>query len=326
MSHPREAGVTEGMEGQEAAFLDALARGRLHHAWLLTGPEGVGKASFAYRAARRLLGGRPNADYGVLGTAPDDPVAKLVAAQAHPDLVVLEREVVNGKQKKSIGVDAARDLPAFFSQTPSLAPYRVVIVDPADDLTEPAENALLKTLEEPPERGVLFLVSHAPGGLLPTIRSRCRRLGFPPWPEEVVAAFVHARTGVAQDVAHRAARLAGGAPGRALSSLSDGGLELDAAAEDLLAGLPRVDGTAVAALADRFRGAEGLERFLSFFERLGGHLRLRAEAASGDPAAAARWAGAWEMTQTRAAEAEAVNLDRADVLWTTVASLRRLAA
>lgn len=326
MTHPRDNETVEGMADQERAFLDALKRGRLHHAWLLTGPEGVGKASFAYRAARRLLGARPDPERGLLGTAPDDAVGRLVSAQAHPDLIVLEREVVNGKLKKSIGVDAARDLPAFFSQTPSLAQHRVAIVDSADDLTPEAENGLLKTLEEPPPRGVLFLVSHAPGGLLATIRSRCRRLGFPPWPEDEVARFLHARTGLPQDAAHRAARLSGGAPGRALSALTDGGLELDAAAEDLIRTLPRVDPAAVSALADRFRGGEGLARFVSFFEHLGSHLRVRAEAMSAEPSMSARWAEAWTEVQARVVQAEALNLDRADVLWTTVAGLRRLAS
>jgi DNA polymerase-3 subunit delta' len=106
----------------------------------------------------------------------------------------------------------------------------VAIVDSADDLNETSENALLKTLEEPPPRGVLLLVSHAPGALLPTIRSRCRRLRVPPWPEEAVARFVHARTGAPQERAHRAAALAGGAPGRGLAAMDDGGLELDALA------------------------------------------------------------------------------------------------
>lgn len=325
MTHPRESGALQGVEVLEQAFLDAWSRGRLHHAWLLTGPEGVGKASFAYRASRRLLGAVPDPTRGPLGAAWDDPVARLVAAQAHPDLAVLEREVVKGKLKQSIGIDAARDLPAFFSQTPSMAPYRVAIIDTADDLTESAENGLLKTLEEPPARGVLFLVSHAPGALLPTIRSRCRRLAFPPWSEAAVAAFVHERTGVAQDVARRAARLSAGAPGRALSALSDGALELDAAAEDLVRALPRVDLAAISALTDRFRGAEGLDRFLSFFDRLAGHLRERAEAASGSPREAARWAQAWEDVNARAERSAAVNLDRADALWTTVAALKRLA-
>ena len=323
MTHPREAVALERVERQDAAFLDALARGRLHHAWLLTGPEGVGKASWAYRAARRLLGGATVG--GGLDPAPDDAVGRLVVSQSHPDLMVLERETTaEGRLKRDIPVDAARQLPEFFARTPALAPYRVAIIDSADDLNVNAANALLKTLEEPPPRGVLLLVTHASGGLLATIRSRCRRLGFPPWPDAEVARFVHARTGVAQEIAHQAAALSAGAPGRALAALCDGGLEFDAAAADLVNGLPALDPGALSALADRFRGGEGLGRFLNYFERLGGHVQRRAEAAP--PAQAALWSEAWVECERLAREAAALNLDRTDVLWTTAARLRRLAA
>src|SRR5208337_1079838 len=100
--HPRDAARLEGLEGPEQAFLDALERGRLHHAWLLVGPEGVGKATFAYRAARRLLGARPDPEYGVLGANPDDPVCRQFAGRAHSDLMVLEREAEDGKPRKTI--------------------------------------------------------------------------------------------------------------------------------------------------------------------------------------------------------------------------------
>ena len=176
--HPRDRFDLIPDAAAEAAFLDAFDKGRLHHAWLLCGVEGSGKATFAYRAARRLLGAAPDPGRGLLGTRPDDPVAQLTVAQSHPDLLVLERAVEGGKTKKSISVDQARDLPEFFSKSPSQAKYRVAIIDAADDLNLNAANALLKVLEEPPERGVLFLVTHAPGRLLATIRSRCSRLAL----------------------------------------------------------------------------------------------------------------------------------------------------
>ena len=180
--HPRDRFDLVPDVAAEEAFLDALNRGRLHHAWLLCGVEGSGKATFAYRAARRLLGAAPDPARGPLGAAPYDPVSQLVSAQSHPDLLVLERLVEGGKQKKTISVDQARDLPGFFAKSPSQAQYRVAIIDAADDLNVNAANALLKILEEPPERGVLLLATHAPGRLLATIRSRCRRLSFPIWP------------------------------------------------------------------------------------------------------------------------------------------------
>jgi DNA polymerase III subunit delta' len=118
----------------ETAFLDAWERGRLHHAWLLCGVEGTGKATFAYRAARRLLGAAADPASGPLGARRDDPVSRLISAQSHPDLLVLERLIEGGKTKKSISVDQSRELPEFFSKSPSQAQFRVAIIDAADDL------------------------------------------------------------------------------------------------------------------------------------------------------------------------------------------------
>src|SRR5688572_26094901 len=125
LPHPREVFRLQGHEAAEAAFEDARARGRLHHAWLLTGPEGVGKATFAYRAARRLLGAPPNDAYGPLGASPDHPVSRQIIARSHPDLMVIERIGEDGKLRKVIPVDDARKLSEFFSKSPASAPHRV---------------------------------------------------------------------------------------------------------------------------------------------------------------------------------------------------------
>src|ERR1700755_3451457 len=193
VAHPREVFELQGHEGPEAEFESARARGRLHHAWLLTGPEGVGKATFAYRAARRLLGAPPEPQRGVLGSDPHHPVSRQVAARSHPDLMVLEREGPDGKPRKVIPVEEARRLAEFFSKSPASAPHRVAIIDAMDDLNVNAANAILKTLEEPPPSGVLLMVSHSPGRLLPTIRSRCRRLAFHGLGLEAAADFVSSR-------------------------------------------------------------------------------------------------------------------------------------
>src|SRR6202161_2881034 len=109
--HPRDSYTLEGIEATALEFEQALARGRLHHAWLLVGPEGVGKASFAYRAARRLLGARPAPQFARLGADPDDPVFRQAAGRAHPDLMVLERDDPDSKARRSIPVEEARGLP-----------------------------------------------------------------------------------------------------------------------------------------------------------------------------------------------------------------------
>jgi DNA polymerase-3 subunit delta' len=157
--HPREVFALVGHAPAEAQFEAARSRGRLHHAWLLTGPEGAGKATFAYRAARRLLGAPADEGFGILGADPDHPVSRQVMARSHPDLLVLEREGPDGKPRKVIPVEEARRLAEFFSKSPASAPHRVAIVDAADDLNVNAANAILKTLEEPPPAGVLLMVA-----------------------------------------------------------------------------------------------------------------------------------------------------------------------
>lgn len=326
--HPRETYDAEGLEGPEAAFLDAFQRGRLHHAWLLTGPEGVGKATFAYRAARRLLGAAPDPALGLLGAKADDPVSRQVAARSHPDLMVLELQSEDGKPRKVIPVDEARRLPEFFSKAPAAAPYRVAIIDAVDDLNVNAANAVLKTLEEPPERGVLFLVSHQPGRLLATIRSRCRRLAFAPLAEEAVVRLLADRAAIPEGEGTRLARMAHGAPGLALRLAAAGALQMDAAAHEILRGLPRPDNAALLALADTFRGAEGAERFELLFTRLADqvHEMAAGQALTGVGQGLDRWAQAWELLVRLPAEAEALNLDRADVFWTAMRELRAAAA
>ena len=171
--------------GQDRAvgqFSDAWKRGALHHAWLLAGPKGVGKATFAREAATRVLADAagPPVDAPGLETPEDHRIAKLVEAGSHPDLRWLER-LVNDKTNnlaRNITVDQVRSLGDLFDLTPALSPWRVVVIDSIDDLEKSAANALLKMLEEPPANTIFFLVSHSPGRLLPTIRSRCRRLDF----------------------------------------------------------------------------------------------------------------------------------------------------
>ena len=292
--HPRDVFDLVGQEAAEAAFEDARARGRLHHAWLISGPQGLGKATFAFRIARRLLGAAPDPRHGLLGAAPQDPVSRLVAQDAHPDLMVVDRTDSDGKVRREILVEEVRRLNEFFSKSPASAPYRVAIVDAADDLNRNAANALLKTLEEPPPRGVILLVCHAPGRLIRTIRSRCRTLKLAPLPEAAVADFVARRTDADPEQALRLARMSGGAPGRALALASEGALEMDDAARTLLQGLPELDRTLALSLTDRFRGGEGARSFALLTERLAARVHdlvlRRAEEGIGGLDA---WAEAW---------------------------------
>ena len=171
--------------GQDRAveqFANAWASRKLHHAWLLAGPKGVGKASFAHAAARRVLAEAAGPPFALSGIeSPDEhPIVRLVEAGSHPDMRSLERLVneKTGNLARNISVDQVRELGEFMSMTAALSPWRVAVIDTVDDLETSGANALLKMLEEPPPNTLFFLVSHAPGRLLPTIRSRCRRLDF----------------------------------------------------------------------------------------------------------------------------------------------------
>ena len=172
-----------GQEKAVGAFAGAWTSRRLHHAWLLAGPKGVGKATFARAAAARVLceAAGPAVDLPGLETPPDHPVAKLIGAGSHPDLLWIER-IENPKKPgtlfKNIIVDQVREVGRALNLTTSLSPWRAIVFDTADELEGAGANALLKMLEEPPANTLFFLVSHAPGRLLPTIRSRCRRLDF----------------------------------------------------------------------------------------------------------------------------------------------------
>ncbi|HEX7854393.1 MAG TPA: DNA polymerase III subunit delta' [Sphingobium sp.] len=228
-----------GWRGQERAIaelLAALGGERLHHAWLLGGPAGVGKAGIALDFAKRLLGAAadPLAGQGELAVAKDDRHGNLIDAGTHPDLIRiarLNRDAKKGEAPtlaRNISVDQIRSLSRFLHLAPSMADRRVVLIDAAEDMERGAANALLKNLEEPPSGTVFLLISHAPGRLLPTIRSRCRYVHFQPLDDaqmnNVLASIVPDLPATDRQALIRGAE---GAPGRALAmrELDIAGLE-----------------------------------------------------------------------------------------------------
>lgn len=321
--HPRDRYDLVPDAEAEVAFLDALERGRLHHAWLLCGPEGRGKATFAHRAARRLLGAAPDPSRGPLGAHPDDPVSRLVSARSHPDLLVLERAVEGGKTKRNISVDQARDLPEFFSKSPARAGRRVAIVDAADDLNANAANAILKTLEEPPPSGILLLVCHAPGRLIPTIRSRCRRLTFRPWTEAAIADLLRNTVGLDLAEARAVAATSGGSPGAALEAIGDEARAAGDLARRWVSTPGPLDRSERLALQGTLRGAEGAVRFEAMMDHLAAAVRDRALAGG---ARAADWADLWSRLTEWPDRAAGLNLDRGDVLASALNDLERTKA
>lgn len=289
-----------GCDAAEQAFLTAWNAGRLHHAWLLSGPPGVGKASFGYRVLRFLMTRPPDGGAGLfgdgpeaalgpvggLGVAEDDPVARRVELGGHPGVAVLRRGW-NEKTKKfrtAISVEDVRALAELFHLSAADGGWRAALIDPADELNANAANALLKLLEEPPERALFLLVSHAPGRLPPTIRSRCRRLQFRPLTTaDAAVAMTAAAPEIDPSAAQALARLTNGAPGEALRLHALGGLDAYGKALALIAGLPSIDRSMLAATMGAYGGRDGAERLRGFARLLRLALERLARAGAGAP-------------------------------------------
>src|SRR5258708_15914867 len=184
--HAREASIWAGHREAEAALLDAYRSGRIPHAWLIGGPQGIGKATLAYQMALFVLAQRNPTASDVQGAHrrwvdPSEAVARHVAAGAHGGLLTLERTLNDrGVMRTVITVDETRKTISFFGSTAAIEGWRVCIVDTVDELNPNAANALLKILEEPPRQSLFLLISHAPARVLPPIQSRCRKLPFRP--------------------------------------------------------------------------------------------------------------------------------------------------
>jgi DNA polymerase-3 subunit delta' len=272
-----------GHDEQVTAFLDAARSGRMHHAWLLAGPPGIGKAGFAQAAARWLLADAagPAVPKDRLVVPDDHPIAALLDAGSHPDFKLLHRlpKASSEELARSITVDQVRGLQPLFATTPSLSPRRVVLIDAIDDLERSAANALLKNLEEPPAGTIFLLVSHAPGRLLPTIRSRCRLLRFSPLEDDVLRVALRRALPEAEEAEIDAlVAVADGAPGNALRFAGLDIAGLDAAIEKLA-----VHGDTSNALRTALGRTLGLknahERYEAFLERAPS--RIAAEARRG---------------------------------------------
>lgn len=280
--HPRLNDRLLGHENAEEMLASAIADGNLHHGWILAGPPGIGKATLAYRLARRLLQGDDGG--GLFGGTPvglhvdrESPTFAEVASGSHPNLLQLTRgwDFKTKKYRTAIVVDDVRRLTAFLGQRANRAGRRVVIIDAADDLNNNAENALLKPLEEPPADTVFILVSHQPGGLLPTIRSRCRRLDLrPPTPDEALNVLKHQAPEVEEGDAARLLALSDSAPGGAIRLHLSGGLELYGLLIRLFDGLPNHSHEVVQKItAGMERGADSERRFDLFCDLLEGLIR-----------------------------------------------------
>jgi DNA polymerase-3 subunit delta' len=305
--------VIVGQDKAVEQFASAWAGRKLHHAWLLAGPRGVGKATFAHAAARRVLAdaaGRPVDLPGV--EAPDDhPIVKLVDAGSHPDMRWLKRLVneKTGNLNRNIKIEQIRELGEFMALSAALSDWRVAVIDSVDDLEGPSANALLKMLEEPPPNTLFFLVSHAPGRLLPTIRSRCRRLQFDPLDDAAMTSILEARSsGLNEAERKRIIAMSFGSAGRALAFAELGLAKLE---EQALAILRQGDPTNArrSELAIELGKKAAAERYAAFLELAPSLIAREARALRGP--ALERALDAYAKTRELATVAPRVSLDPA---------------
>lgn len=355
---PRHNFYLEGHEAAEKPFLDAFNADKMHHAWLITGPKGIGKATLAYKMARFMLHHKPEEEEGPglfgdvlekvrlesLTTDPESPVNKLISASSHGDLVVVERRYDEKKNKTNaeIVVDDVRKLQNFYNKTSTEGGWRIVIIDSADEMNRASANALLKMLEEPPKNSLLILLAHAPGKLLPTIKSRCRQMRLKPLGSEHVNHILTQQfPDLSVDEIAGYSILCNGSPGYGATLVQNDGLALYKKMLELLATMPKLDIPLAHKLADELAAKAGQEKYTLFGEllthfinRLVRHLsagdqsqiravmtgELELMESLGSRIALDRWVDLWEKISFKMGR---INLDRKQVVLNVLTTLNQ---
>ena len=319
--HPRHTTALIGHKGAEQELLSAYREGRLAHAWLIGGREGIGKATLAWRFARFILANPDPSAPAVreardLSVEPGHSAARLLGQLAHPDFALIRREWQPATKRlaSEISVDAVRLGLQVFQLSAAFGGWRVAIVDSAEDLNRNSANALLKMVEEPPQRSLILIVSHRPGQVLATIRSRCRRLRLEPLTAddivEAVASLGPTWSEAAPDKIAAAAKRADGSVREALARLAPESEGAGVLIDSVVAGLPRPDPRAVARLADAIGGRAGDEPYRAFHRELYDWLATYARDLPPAAAQVEEIGGLWDRIRAAERETEALNLDR----------------
>jgi DNA polymerase-3 subunit delta' len=326
--HPRETADLFGHREAESALLTAYRSGRIPHAWLIGGAQGIGKATLAYRMARFVLAHpdplAPSVQRaGTLAVDPEHHVARQVTAGAHGGLLTLERTLNDkGVMRTFIIVDQTRQTVSFFGSTAAVDGWRVCIVDTVDELNPNAANALLKILEEPPQRSLFLLVSHSPARALPTILSRCRKLPLRPLStDDVVLAAARAANIAADDPAlAEAADAAEGSVAQALTLVGGDALKLRQKTASLLAALPQIDPRELHALGEAL-GTSDRVALAAFIDGVNRWLSERLRSDDANLPRLARLAEVWEKINRAASDVAEYNLERKPLVFSVFGML-----
>lgn len=315
---PAESEFLVGHQQAADRFVAAYHAGKLHHAWLVSGPRGIGKATFAFHLSKYILSNpRPDSSQGYRFGSILNSVHRQIAQGAHPDLLHLTRswDSAGKRFKTQLSVDEIRKTQAFYGMTAGAGGWRITIVDPADDMNANAANALLKILEEPPKRSLFFVISHSPGRLLPTIRSRCQLLNLKPLTtQEVGAAIPKLGVEAAPEEIMPSAALAEGSLRQALQLLGGDAAKHFGRFEDVMKHGGRgssEDWVAAHDVSDALarRGSE--EAFHQFTDLvLGWIARQVRQSDTADTAALAGWVEVWDKANRSVSLANTFNLDR----------------
>jgi len=332
--HPRAVYDLIGHQAAETKFLQAKSSGRLHHAWLLTGATGIGKATLAYRIIRYMLGGESLLENS-LDIPQSDPVAQRIEALGHGNFVLLRRPYDHKTKKirNDIPIADVRKLSKFFENTAAESgSWRVCLIDSADELNRNSENGILKLLEEPPEKTLFILLSSAPGRLLPTIRSRCMQLSLRPVPNSQINGWMGRQVNAPDDIIDAAVKLSRGAPGKALSLARNSDNVLRPLSR-FLASLDRHSRDVDMSLAKSLSAASAAGTRALFWDALQDILQAQAVfSATGEWHSAFKplpvskpaqvWEKAWETVKENQRVEAAINLDKTAVMFDTLSMIR----